>query len=54
MAEQQRQAEKFDPYSDNNAGPEIVGGRPRDFQKPPADPTRTNGFNGFRDTRWPF
>jgi hypothetical protein len=31
---QQRQAVRFDPYPDPNIGPEIVGGRPRDYQQP--------------------
>ena len=51
MAQQQQRATVFDPYADNNAGPEIVGGRPREYQKPLADPIRPQGF---RDTRWPF
>ncbi|MCA9168548.1 MAG: hypothetical protein KDB23_12825 [Planctomycetales bacterium] len=51
MAQQQQRANTFDPYADNNAAPEIVGGRPREFQKPLADPVRQRGF---RDTRWPF
>ena len=51
LAQQQQRANVFDPYADNNAAPEIVGGRPRDFQKPLADPGRPRGF---RDTRWPF
>ena len=29
-----------DPYTDNDAGPEVVGGRPRDYQKPLAEPVR--------------
>ncbi len=31
---QQRQAERFDPFPDNNLGPAIVGGRPREFDAP--------------------
>jgi hypothetical protein len=27
-------AEQFDPYPANETGPQIVGARPRDFQKP--------------------
>ena len=27
-------AEQFDPYPENESGPQIVGARPRDFQKP--------------------
>ena len=29
-----------DPYYDNDAGPEVVGGRPREFQKPLSEPVR--------------
>jgi hypothetical protein len=33
--EQKRQrATVHDPYPDQNLGPEVVGGRPRDFQEP--------------------
>jgi len=37
---QQRQAERFDPYAEKETGPEIVGARPRDYQKPPSEPSR--------------
>lgn len=37
---QQRQAEAFDPYPQTELGPEVVGGRPRDFDKPRAEPVR--------------
>ena len=30
-----------DPYPDPNAGPEVVGGRPREFQKPLPEPVRS-------------
>jgi len=33
-AYQQTLAEQFDPYPENEPGPEIVGSRPREFQKP--------------------
>ena len=51
IQQQQARASQFDPYADNRAAPEIVGGRPREFQKPLAEPVRPRGF---RDTRWPF
>lgn len=51
MAQQQQRATVFDPFADNNAGPEIVGGRPRDYQKPY---TETQKFRGFGETRWPY
>ncbi|MGQ9575161.1 MAG: hypothetical protein ACUVUC_07575 [Thermoguttaceae bacterium] len=44
-AYQQRQAERFDPYPDNQIAPEVVGGRPREFLNPPAEPQRA---------RWPI
>lgn len=37
---QQHNASYHDPYSDTDAGPEVVGGRPRDFQKPNAETVR--------------
>jgi hypothetical protein len=49
--QQQRQATVHDPYTDNNAGPEVAGLRPRSFEKPDAEPVRSQRF---RDTRWPF
>lgn len=49
--QQQRRAAVHDPYTDNDAGPEVAGVRPRDFQKPDAEPVRSQGF---RDLRWPF
>ncbi|MFO0913548.1 MAG: hypothetical protein U0795_11370 [Pirellulales bacterium] len=42
---QQARAAYEDPYADNVAGPEIVGGRPRDFQKQLAEPVRSNPYN---------
>lgn len=38
-----------DPYPDNDAGPEVVGGRPREFQKPLAEPAR---HRYLRDSWW--
>jgi len=37
---QRANAEQFDPYPQNDMGPEIVGGRPLDFQKPPDEVVR--------------
>ena len=31
---QRLRADRFDPYPENDLGPEIVGSRPRDFEKP--------------------
>jgi hypothetical protein len=38
---QRQNASLHDPYADNDLGPEVVGGRPRDFQKPLAEPVRS-------------
>lgn len=38
---QRNNASLHDPYPDPEAGPEVVGGRPRDFQKPLAEPVRS-------------
>ena len=37
---QRNNAMQFDPYPQNDMGPEIVGGRPIDFQKPPNEVSR--------------
>jgi len=37
---QQYQATQFDPYPPNDMAPPIVGGRPKDFQKPPDEVLR--------------
>jgi len=42
MDQQRLNATVHDPYADNDAGPEIVGGRPREFQKPSAEPVRNH------------
>lgn len=40
-AEYQRsRAQRFDPYPENEPGPEIVGTRPKEYQKPPAEVLR--------------
>jgi hypothetical protein len=49
--QQQLEATQWDPYADVDAGPEIVGSRPREFQRPAAEPVRARGF---QETRWPF
>jgi hypothetical protein len=46
---QRSRAAIFDPYVDNDLGPEVVGVRPRDFQKPRAEPAKTPLL---RDTIW--
>ena len=42
MKQQQARAAVFDPFADNNAAPEIVGGRPREFDKPFTEAERAN------------
>jgi hypothetical protein len=41
---QQRMAERFDPYPDNQMGPPVQGGRPRDYEISSPEPARA---------RWP-
>ena len=41
MQQQRLGATYHDPYTDQDAGPEVVGGRPRDYQKPLAEPVRS-------------
>lgn len=37
---QQAQAQRFDPYPEVESGPAIAGGRPREYDKPLAEPAR--------------
>jgi hypothetical protein len=37
---QQARAQRFDPYPENDTGPPIVGGRPREFENPPPEVQR--------------
>jgi len=37
---QQSQAQRFDPYPQNEPGPKIMGGRPLEYDKPPAEVLR--------------
>ena len=37
---QQSQAQQFDPYPENEPGPQIVGARPLEYDKPPAEDLR--------------
>ncbi len=46
---QQQRAVLFDPYADNDLGPEVVGNRPPGFQKPRSEPEKANLFN---DSWW--
>jgi hypothetical protein len=41
VAEQERQfSQEYDPYPYPDTAPEVIGGRPRDFQKPYPQPRR--------------
>ena len=46
---QRNNAVLHDPYPDNDAGPEMVGVRPREYQKPRAEPVRSRLM---RDAWW--
>jgi hypothetical protein len=37
---QRRQAERFDPYPENDIAPPVEGGRPQGYQTPRAEVTR--------------
>ena len=37
---QRMRAQRMDPFPEPDIGPEVVGGRPRDFDKPPAEAIR--------------
>lgn len=41
---QQQRSVLFDPYGDNDLGPEVVGGRPRDFQHPRSEAEKAKLF----------
>lgn len=40
IQQQRLRATVHDPYSDQDAGPEVVGGRPRDYQQQLPEPVR--------------
>ena len=44
IPQQQYQATMFDPYTDNDVAPPVVGGRPRDYQNPLPEPVRNTWF----------
>lgn len=46
---QQYNAILHDPYADKDAGPEVVGVRPREFSNPQAEPVRARWL---RDSFW--
>ena len=40
IKQRQMEASVYDPYAEPDVGPEVVGSRPRDFQKPLPEPVR--------------
>lgn len=42
MRQQQLDAAVYDPYASPDVGPDVVGSRPRGFQKPFAEPVRNS------------
>jgi len=50
---QRNNALLFDPYPSDDLGPEIVGGRPRGFQKPPQEITRSRQQSPLAPWRGP-
>jgi hypothetical protein len=40
VQQQRLRATVHDPYSDQDAGPEVVGGRPREYMQPLPEPVR--------------
>ena len=49
IQQQRFNAVAHDPYYDNDAGPEVVGGRPREYSKQLAEPVRNRWLS---DSYW--
>jgi len=43
---QQKRALRYDPYPENEPGPALVDVRPREYQKPPPEPSRARWYLG--------
>jgi hypothetical protein len=43
---QRRRALQYDPYLESEPGPAIPGVRPREYDKPPPEPSRARWFLG--------
>jgi hypothetical protein len=39
--DQRARAQRFDPYPEKESGPELVGSRPREYDRPLAEPVRS-------------
>lgn len=50
---QRNRAVLHDPYPDSDAGPEVVGGRPLQFQNPNAEPVRNQPYPQNLRPRYP-
>ena len=37
-------AQRYDPYPENQVGPEVLGGRPREFEETRSEPQRARNF----------
>ncbi|MEN6405823.1 MAG: hypothetical protein ABFC77_05055 [Thermoguttaceae bacterium] len=48
---QQNRALRYDPYPDAEMGPAITGVRPREYDKPPAEPSRARWELGQWDAK---
>jgi hypothetical protein len=53
IQQQRLSASVHDPYVDNDAGPEVVGGRPRDYQKPWSEADRSRSWLSGAQGRQP-
>jgi len=49
---QQARAEQYDPYPETDVGPVITGGRPRSYEKPPAEVQRVQPPIYSSQARW--
>lgn len=47
IGEQRARAIVHDPFPDNDLGPEIVSGRPREWNRPSAEPKRLQADNPY-------
>ncbi len=52
VQQQQLRATVHDPYPDVDAGPEVVGGRPRDYQQPQPEPVRNRIYADSNQNWW--
>ncbi len=50
--QQQAAAQRFDPYPETDVAPEALGSRPRDYQKPVAEPSRARWDPRTWISRW--